>query len=50
VNIIIKSYPKENKMSFRDSRKLELVDKFKYPNGDIYEGEAYNKKVLGNKN
>ncbi len=22
-----------------------MVDKFKYPNGDIYEGEAYNKKV-----
>ncbi len=33
-------------MAFRDSRKLEMVDKFKYPNGDIYEGEAYNKKVI----
>jgi hypothetical protein len=32
-------------MAFRDSKKLEMVDKFKYPNGDIYEGEAYNKKV-----
>jgi hypothetical protein len=34
-------------MAFRDSKKLEMVDKFKYPNGDIYEGEAYNKKRHG---